>query len=291
MPKILVVGTRERDSGKTTIACGLLSYFREIGIRACGFKPRAGNSIWYDFEIVHDSFTQGRCYGKDARLLRLHSEVDLPEEVINPVHRLWAEPPSFVDHLQLPSFICDRVRSPRGEDIFIINKTLPFPHGAEDLLKRVKKRIHISGIQELNLIISRLYERSTRAAHEIVSKASEVVVYESYGDVALPWSGIKEVDLVLVAEPGYISAYDPKRYLSAFHLVEKREVSTRNVLELLKPMETVKIPPSIPRDRMKVVKERIDSILKKCGKFLKTIDEGKKFIVEASALEKIDNFL
>ncbi|HEC57068.1 MAG TPA: hypothetical protein ENI32_04185 [Candidatus Syntrophoarchaeum butanivorans] len=263
MKKILIAGTREKDAGKTTIACGLLSYLKEIGIGACGFKPRAGNSIWYDFEIIYEAFSERRCYGKDARLLRLHSGVDLQEEIINPVHRLWAEPPSFIDHLQLPPFICDRVRTPEGEDVFIVNATLPFAHGAEDLLRRVDKKIYVSQMGEFNQIISQLYDRATHAAHETISNVSDVIVYESYSDIALPWKGIKDLDLVLVVEPGHISTYDPERYLTAVRLVNRREISTRSVVELLKPIETVRIPPSRSREMIKVVQDRIDLLLKK----------------------------
>ncbi|MHC1567312.1 MAG: signal peptidase I [Candidatus Syntropharchaeia archaeon] len=65
-----------------------------------------------------------------------------------------------------------------------------------------------------------------------------------------------------------ISTYDPERYLTAVRLVNKREASTRSVLEFLKPIEMVRIPPSRSREMIKVIQDRIDLLLKKTEKKL-----------------------
>ncbi|KAF5431541.1 putative P-loop ATPase/GTPase [Candidatus Methanophagaceae archaeon] len=95
---ILIVGLKGQDAGKTTFALALLAYLREKGHNACAFKPRAGNNVWYDFDVVHDALSQGRLYGKDATRLKAASAFSaaddpLSEECINPIHRLWMEPP------------------------------------------------------------------------------------------------------------------------------------------------------------------------------------------------------
>jgi predicted P-loop ATPase/GTPase len=266
--RILVSGTRERDSGKTTVASELLTLLAENGIIACGFKPRAGNSIWYNFKVVYESFSQGRCYGKDATLLKRYSGVNLSEEVINPIHRLWAEPPSSLGHLKLPAFICDRVRTPDGASLFIVNKTLPFVHGAEKLLEDIKNKVYISNLSEFNELILHLYDQSTHEAHKIIAKAADSIIYESYSDIALPWNGIKELDMVFVVEPGSIFLYDPQKYLTAVKILNGREKSTKDVVELLKPVETVKLPPATPDGVRNMVGEAVYKLLMRVPKTL-----------------------
>lgn len=91
--KFLIVGLKELEAGKTTVARALLLCLREEGIKACGFKPKAGNTLWYDYDTVYEALSRGRLYGKDSKLLREASDTNLPEELISPIHRLWATPP------------------------------------------------------------------------------------------------------------------------------------------------------------------------------------------------------
>lgn len=39
-------------------------------------------------EIVYDSLSQGRLYGKDIKALKDSSKTSLPEGIINPIHGL-----------------------------------------------------------------------------------------------------------------------------------------------------------------------------------------------------------
>ncbi|MFQ6085985.1 MAG: hypothetical protein ACE5OY_06965 [Candidatus Bathyarchaeia archaeon] len=91
--RTLIVGLQKSEAGKTTVARALLYTLRERGLDACGFKPKASNTIWYDYEVVHEALSQGRLYGSDSKLLKKASGTDLPEEVISPIHRLWAVTP------------------------------------------------------------------------------------------------------------------------------------------------------------------------------------------------------
>lgn len=43
--RFLIVGLKELDAGKTTIAQALLLCLKERKIKACGFKPKASNTI------------------------------------------------------------------------------------------------------------------------------------------------------------------------------------------------------------------------------------------------------
>ena len=88
--RFLIVGLKELNAGKTTIAQALLLYLRDRGMKACGFKPKAVNTLRYDYDIIHDALSQGRLYGKDSKLLKEVSGTHPPEELVSSIHRLWA---------------------------------------------------------------------------------------------------------------------------------------------------------------------------------------------------------
>lgn len=268
---ILIVGFKEVNSGKTTVALALLRYLRENGVNACGFKPKAGNNVWYDFDIIYESLMQGRLYGKDAKLMRGESQTELPEEVISPIHRLWSMPPVDYETAfpEIPYFIIDRITFCRNhyEHYIIINKTLPFEHGVECFINRLCQRaarvIYITGLKDLNEI-SNLYEEAIESAYKTISQRYDFIVYESYSDNALPWNGIEgKVDLVLAIEPGRIYLYDPSKYFLTLRLLKgfRKEVATNNIRGLIKPMKTVKIPPYRSIELIEKMKEKICEIL------------------------------
>ncbi|MDF2955941.1 hypothetical protein [Candidatus Alkanophaga liquidiphilum] len=239
---VLIVGLKAEDAGKTTLARALLRYLREGGVDACGFKPKAGNNVWYDFDVVYESLSQGRLYGKDAKLLREASETELPEEVINPIHRLWAE---CYPSLEIPDFIADRITIHR-RIIIVLNALMPVEPEVEELLERLCRRasqtFKVARLKELNALAAK-YESAMESAYKEIAKRHEAIVVESYCDVALPWKKLKP-DLVLGVEPWRISAYDAEKYVAAVELVGSTEVSTDNVCPLLKPVKQAKVPPS-----------------------------------------------
>jgi len=268
---VLVVGFREVDSGKTTVALALIRYLRENGIDACGFKPKAGNSIWYDFDIVYEALMQGRLYGKDAALLKRESQTELPEEVISPVHRLWCVLPADYEAitLEVPHFIADRVTICKNnyEHYVIVNKALPFKHDAENLINKLCQKatavIYVTGPNDLNEV-SGFYDEATDKAYEVISRRHDLIIYESYSDNALPWSGINgRIDLILGVEPGRIHVYDPDRYFLALQLLEgfRREITVNRIRGLIKPLKTIKVPPYRSGEVIDKMKEKMQEIL------------------------------
>jgi len=47
---ILIIGLKNNDSGKISLARAIISYLRDKNYKTCGFKPFSGNNIWYDFD-------------------------------------------------------------------------------------------------------------------------------------------------------------------------------------------------------------------------------------------------
>ncbi|NIR88109.1 hypothetical protein GWO13_11430 [Candidatus Bathyarchaeota archaeon] len=269
--RFLIVGLKELDAGKTTIARALLLCLRERDITACGFKPKAANTLWYDYDVVHEALSQGRLYGKDSKLLREASGTNLPEELISPIHRLWATSPHHLkqDLTTLPHFIVDRITlwKKKPKETVVVNDALPFKHGMERLVAKLCKpeteMVHVRTLRELNEIVDMRYDEAIKLAHRRIAAEHDALVYESYADVALPWRGIKELDLVLAVHPGYILAYDPDKYLSALDLSTNllQERRTQNVVNLLKPIKTVRVPPYKSGEIIKGIKRKMHLFL------------------------------
>ena len=134
----MVVGLKDHQAGKTTLARAILASLNRKEVTACGFKPRAGNSLWYDYDVVSESLKEGRLYGSDAKLLRGASGSMVSEEGHNPVHRLWSVPSRRPEaNAGLPRFVVDRVAEDGGARITaILNAGEPLPSGSRGLLDK-----------------------------------------------------------------------------------------------------------------------------------------------------------
>ncbi len=242
MYTILVAGLCE-DAGKTTLACAVLSLLQEQGIAACGFKPKAGTSFWYDYALTRETLEQGRLYGNDAAMLHRFSSGSLPEEVINPVHRLWAERADDATLGGLPSFIADRVMLSE-EEMLVINASLSGVDDAVAAVRRSSRASHVEEIasaEDLNRLVERRYTEAVASAAGRVGEAADCMVCESYSRVALPWQALAPT-VVLVVAPGRVAAYDGAAYRDAVSLIQFREASTERAVELLQPFAHAAVP-------------------------------------------------
>ena len=271
--RILVVGLKEHQSGKTTLARAILTFLNRQGVTACGFKPRAGNSLWYDYDVVSESLREGRLYGSDAKLLRSASGGVLPEERHNPVHRLWSVP----SHHQgtssgLPSFLVDRVAEEGVPRVVAVrNAAEPLPSGTEALLTRFLDSCEVLEARtpaEL-AALAPMYDRAVEQAHRTLESRYETMVYESYADIALPWKGMRSLDTVLAVEPGRVYLYDGRRYLRACELTgsvrgEEVPIGTA-VCRLLKEERIVELPPQPSGSILPTLVEKVPELLAGAG--------------------------
>mgnify|MGYP000132518745 CR=1 FL=1 len=271
MCDILVVGFKEKDSGKTMLTQALIWYLREKGINVCGFKPRAGNNLWYDYDVVYETLSKGRLYGKDAKVLRETSRTSLPEEIINPIHRLWVENSTYTPMGRLPGFLVDRVTtSEHAEFLVVVNKLtlekyLECKWMIEKLCSNAVEVVKIDKLKELNRIIIESYDKAISLAYRKIKQNHEVVVIESYSNTALPFNNIKGLKAVLGVEPWHIYLYSPDKYLTAVKLLtqlrKNTEITTDQIKQLLKPVKEVKVAPSISIEIVKNLKEKIKDLL------------------------------
>ncbi|KAA0005914.1 MAG: hypothetical protein FE042_06590 [Thermoplasmata archaeon] len=252
---ILVVGLCAEHAGKTTLTRSILRCLREIGMRPCAFKPKAANNLWYDFDVVYESLSKGRLYGLDAKLLREESHTPLREEVINPVHRLWNEG-------EQPEYILDRIFAD-GKTILILKNLTEINRmvkGLFDLLCAKADQIIETTDEDLTTKLLRYYERGIKNSFTEISKNHDVVVVESYSDVALPWEKLKP-DIVFGVKPWEISIYDAEKYVMAVDILHGGEISTQRVTALLEPTKRIKILPQPSAQVVDYMKERARPIL------------------------------
>jgi predicted P-loop ATPase/GTPase len=277
--KVLIVGLKEKDAGKTTLALALLAYLKEKGFNACGFKPRAGNSVWYDYDVVQEALSHGRLYGKDAKLLKSASAFGpdagaIMEEFINPVHRLWAEPQLIDPITQIPYFILDRVTLWFKEgvrNLVVENNALPVECRCNDALfenlrTKASSIYHVRNLNTLNTLTEEYYDLAVELVYKEMNKQYAYLVIESYSDVALLWKGLRDLDVVIGVKPGQISVYDPEKYLAAVQLsastYSQKELATSRIVELVKPIKVVKVPPFRSEEIVQELKEKIHLLIK-----------------------------
>lgn len=260
MPAITIVGLRERSAGKTTLARALISYLRENGISVCGFKPRAANNVWYDFDVVWEGLSNGRLYGIDAKLLREESRTDFPEEVINPVHRLWDEP-----YAGTLSFIVERISfGDERRNVILLNSNLAAEY--DEMIERLRSRawmvIDIREIDELNRAVQKYHPRAIEDAYGKLSMKYEFLVVEGYSNVASPYDGIS-ADLVLAIGPKIIEAYDGRKFTQAIEFCRgiRTEPTTDQVRELIKPIAKVEIHPMRSSEVIKGLREKLETLV------------------------------
>ncbi len=279
--KILIVGLKELDAGKTSLACAILDYFRVQGYSVCGFKPRAGNSIWYDYDVVQEALSRGRLYGKDAKMLKLASTPGsvcgaLEEEFVNPFHRLWTEPPHIDPVTRIPYFVIDRVtlwRKSEATNLVVVNDALPTEYRYDETLftelcAGASRIFHVHDLNTLNKLTSEYYNRAAEQAFMLMRREYDLIVIESYSDVALPlpYSTLKDVDAVIGIKPGKIFVFEPEKYLTAVQLeasirIRAEELSTSEIIELLKPVREIRVPPIVSDEVMPQLKKRVPQIL------------------------------
>ena len=242
---LLVAGGSRVDAGKTVFATGLVA---RTG--AVGFKPRAGNDLWFDHDDYRHAIDRGRLFGTDARRLAAAAPGERDPEEINPVHRLWRPAPrggSGILGREDRTFLLDRVG-----DRYVVNDTVALPDSAMAALDP-DDAVRISSLPEFNRAMESLH----LPAHESLAgdiAAADLAVVESYADVARPLADV-EPRSVAVVEPGVVSVYDGPRYEKACEVASggqrtgHLEERVPDVTDLLDPVAETELPPLTAEER------------------------------------------
>ena len=244
--KLLVAGGARVDAGKTTFSVGLL----EAIDGAIGFKPRAGNDYWFDHDDVCRAIEEGRLYGKDVHRLAATSDRAGEEERLNPVHRLWRPTPGRRGMLGEDgrTFLVDRIRTKSG-DSFVVNANAIdaglFPAAVRESLP-IDEAVWVQTVPEFNEVMADQYMPAFDRVESAIATTDPVVV-ESYGDIAIPVSGVS-FDAVAIVEPSRVRVYDGERYANAHEIVSgsahegQLEERVERVVDPLDPQATHELP-------------------------------------------------
>jgi len=240
--KLLVAGDARVDAGKTTFAAGLLASIGD----AVGFKPRAGNDYWYDHDDVVAALANGRLYGKDVATLAAAAETELSEERLNPVHRLWRPTPGRTGLLGESgrTFLVDRVSTADGP-LFVVNGNVEREGLLPDLLTEslpLGRAQRVETVEQFNGVMADRYLPAFERVTDRIAATNPVVV-ESYGDIALPVDGI-DFDAVAVVGPTRARIYDGSRYQKAREVASgsaregQLEERVGSVVEMIDPLSS-----------------------------------------------------
>jgi predicted P-loop ATPase/GTPase len=201
---ILIIGLKNNNSGKTSLTRAIISQLKDNGYETCGFKPFSGNNIWYDFDIIDKTLSEGRIYSKDALLLKKESTLNANEESLNPIHRIWNEPANINPITHLPNFIIDRItlkKRLKNEHLLIINqknlKQIPVKY-LNKIFEKSHEKHTITKIETLNKLIQKYYKKALETNYQSIKKKCDYIIIESYPDQALlKWHGLNNLNKVL----------------------------------------------------------------------------------------------
>jgi len=233
--RVLVVGLRPVDSGKTTLATSLVSILRRRGLDAVGFKPIGSTEVWLHPEALRWSGEHGVVVTPDALKLSTASEAAEPLDIVEPVAALHAPPdpsrwdwnPSAYEAAQAdPNRTAALLRvtmcraGQRASLHAIVNGVLEkTPPTIASLLRGLSARLsppplRVGWPAVAELLGPRALEAADSCLHTLSSR-HEIVVIESFSDVAAPTPASLSADIVVAVAPGVAAVIEGRRYSQA----------------------------------------------------------------------------
>ncbi len=266
--RILVVGRKTFDSGKTTFAGALARELVEFGVRVEYFKPISAHNYSERYDHTTDCVRENRQYSFDLATISKIIGSSVDKYLANPVHRLYvpAKPSSSEDSKAfarkfgtlglagLDAVIAmERLSHPESNGIgsmtFISKKLID-----EDLLLITKNEVDalskdteirfIKTLEALQEIEAQKIEEYLTSSLSSIEKKSELVLIESFNDSVWPWVKLETVDAAIAVSPGIALLYEPSRFRKAAFLRKRdqlpiREVDFARIAELVKPLRKI----------------------------------------------------
>ncbi len=245
--QVLVVGLRDVDSGKTTLAQALLRSLRGAGRGVRPFKPWSASDLWVHHDLVARDLERGRLGSRDAERLQAAAGTALPAPVVNPVHRLWTPLPAREHPRQRSAPAVDRVARLDGRVEAVVHPGVELPEEVEAWLAGVDGVHRVGGSRDLTVLQGEHHVPAVREAWAEVREGDGWVVVESYSDVATP-PGLDLVpEVVLAAEPGRVHRFHGPRFVRALEVAVGSggvgsEAAAWRVLDLVDPVASVEVP-------------------------------------------------
>ncbi|MFX1367487.1 MAG: hypothetical protein ACFFAY_02685 [Promethearchaeota archaeon] len=266
--RILVVGRKTFDSGKTTFAGVLARELVEHGVRVEYFKPISAHNYSERYNHTKECVREERLYSFDLATISkiLGSSVD--KYLANPVHRLYvpAKPSLSEDSKALERqfgtlglggldavIAMERLSHPESNGIssitliskkLIDENLLLITKNEVDALSKDTEIQFMETLEELQDIEAQKIEEYLTSSLTGIEKRSELVLIESFNDSVWPWVGLESVDAAIAVSPGIALLYEPSRFRKAAFLGKRsqlpiREVDFARIAELVKPLKKI----------------------------------------------------
>ncbi|MFO7968183.1 MAG: ATPase [Archaeoglobaceae archaeon] len=258
--QILVVGLLPFDSGKTSMACSLISEARERGYDVGVSKPLSSMSGWYQHSCVDRSIDYGKLIGSDIYKLHEAAASSDPIEHEAPVVSLLMPPdPERVEWeskeylgMNLPSqLVVIRVTNMKGTKHYYV------PPNAERLTNTMKEEVRkvvdsVENPVEADLeFVNELLFNSYVIADEFLKSVADkhdLMIVESYNNAAAPTAKSLNTRSVIAIAPGKAAIYSGELYRKALTAVssikEPWKTTAEEILKLMRPFKTIELKPS-----------------------------------------------
>ncbi len=247
---ILVLGGVEDEAGKTIMSKAICKGLkRRYEVQFC--KPISGHNSWYHYDHLLRCLSEKQIFSRDACEVRKTLALTTPIEVVNPIDclfspvrygsSLWGSRPSQA--------VLERFTMLSGEGVKNIylklnskdmSSTIMDPETLNPLLSSAAE---IHEPDDWRAVEGTLVEGAITSCLKGLKESSDIVVVEGHDDRCPVMDD--DLSLAVVVAPGHLSIYGGKEFRDGFYSVLniRAEVSARDVLPLLTPLEIYEIRP------------------------------------------------
>ena len=264
---VFIGGLLEYNSGKTTIAKDMVSFFENnSSMKVSPFKPLSGSNLFFHYEQIVENATKHEDFvSLDIIELLNETSNDIKATIANPVHKVSTQAIAtrFFEEGSLNTFynkyqdseallqrfsFCDS--EGKQKSTYIVNepiyKNKKFWNDekiTEPILKKADEIKPFKNDPEYHALNSKYYADSIQTSFEYLKNNSDFIVIEGFNDSAHPAWCIRESNLILLLGPGSIIIYDPDVYFRAidnYRAINRNQPSkTNEILKMASPKESL----------------------------------------------------
>ncbi len=264
---VFIGGLLEYNSGKTTIAKDMISFFEnDSSMKVSPFKPLSGNNLFYNYEPILENTTKHDDFvSQDIIGLLNETSNDIKATLANPVHKVTTQAIAtrFYEEGSINTFykkyqdsetllqrfsFCDSEGNQKStyivnEPIYKNKKFWNDEKLTEPILRKANEIKPFKNDQEYYILNSKYYADSIQTSFECLKNNSDFIVIEGFNNSAHPAWCVRESNLILLLGPGSIFIYDPDVYFRAidnYRAINRNKPSTTNeILNIASPKESL----------------------------------------------------
>jgi len=224
---ILVVGALYQDSGKTIMARALVERAIHRGVDGGVCKPITTFNGWYQFQALRRSEEMGLLTGQD--LLTLHQAASSGDPIeregplvtmimpIDPERLDWRNTPISND--LLGRLMVMRITGSEGSyHYFVPDNIHRTPSSLREVMKPLLRSLRPSPIELSPEQVEGVLANSTQIIDPCLrwmARRHELLVVESYSDIAVPVPSAREASTVVAVAPGRMAVVDGEIFRTA----------------------------------------------------------------------------